>query len=87
MRTLIAAALALALTGGAACAQWTIQQVPLGDGWSSNQATGPQGQSATGTTVPLGDGWSSTTWHDSSGRTTTCRTVPMGEGWNTTTCQ
>ena len=60
MKTLIAASLALALPGGAALAQWNVQQTPMGGGWTSNTIKGPNGQTATGTTMPMGGGYSST---------------------------
>jgi hypothetical protein len=59
----LAAAIILAAVAGSAHAQWTVQQVPLGQGWYSNQITGPNGQFATGTTMPLGGGFSTTTCH------------------------
>jgi hypothetical protein len=88
MRTLIAVVFALALTGGAAFAQqWNSTSMPLGGGMYSNQATGPNGQSASGTTMPLGGGMSTTNWSDNQGHSTTCTTMPLGGGMSTTTCQ
>ena len=78
---LIAAAIAIATP---AMAQWNTTTVPFGRGWSS-QSTGPNGQSATGSSVPFGSGWS-TNYNDNQGHTTTCSSVPFGNGFSTT-CQ
>jgi hypothetical protein len=88
VKTTILAVIALALAGGAGYAQqqWTNTRVPLGGGFYSNQATGPNGDSAHGTTVPSGGGFSSTDWTDSNGHSMHCTTVPLGGGFSSTNC-
>ncbi len=87
MKTLAAFAILAALATPAAAQGWQYQTTPLGGGWSTTQAQGPNGQHVTGTTVPMGGGWNTTTWQDNSGHSSTCTTMPMGGGYTTTTCQ
>jgi hypothetical protein len=84
MKTLIALAFAAA-TLTAANAQTTIQNIPMGGGWTTHMGTAPNGQTITGTTFPLGGGWTSTTLQ-SGNQTTHCTTMPMGGGWTSTNC-
>lgn len=66
---------------------WSYQTTPLGGGFSTTDATGPNGQHATGSTTPLGGGFSTTHWSDNYGHHQTCSTTPLGGGFSTTHCQ
>jgi hypothetical protein len=87
MKKLSLAALAMLAIAAPASAQWNVQQMPLGGGWTSYNGQGPNGQSFTGTSMPLGGGWTAQQFQSSTGQSTVCTTMPLGGGFTSTQCQ